>query len=496
MEQDIRFCTASDGVRIAYATVGKGPPLVRVLGWFTHLEHDWTAPWVKSDVEGLARRYTYIRYDGRGTGLSDRDVDDFSIESRVKDLEAVIDASGQQQVAFFAVSQGGPIAIKYSARHPERVSHLILYGSFAHMPPPRSQEAAEMRDALVTLVRQGWGKDSPAFRMAFTSMFLPNADPERLQWFNEMQRASATPETAANLLTQQREFDVRDLLPKLTVPTLVFHARGDQAVPFKRGRELAAEIPNARFVPLESDNHVMTTDEPAYAMMEQSRDEFLAASADAGASAAVAATSPTPAVPPAPAAPARAAQPAAPVQSGSAPVSGGLVTILFTDMESSTALTQRVGDASAQEVRRAHNDIVRAALAASGGNEIKHTGDGIMASFSGATAALDCAIAIQRGVAEHRSAEPDSPLAVYVGLNAGEPIAENGPDGRADLFGTSVDLAKRVCDAAEPGQVLVSDVIRQLAAGKQFLFSDRGDTVLRGFEDPVKLWELSWEDQG
>ena len=168
---------------------------------------------------------------------------------------------------------------------------------------------------------------------------------------------------------------------------------------------------------------------------------------------------------------------------------GGLATILFTDMEGSTALAQRLGDAAAQEVRRAHNDIVRSALSANGGSEIKHTGDGIMASFSTASGALECAIAIQRGVADHREANPDSPLGVYVGLNAGEPIAEE-----RDLFGTSVDLAARLVDHAQPGQIIASDVVRQLAAGKDFLFSDLGETALRGFEDPVKLWEVRWRE--
>ena len=163
--------------------------------------------------------------------------------------------------------------------------------------------------------------------------------------------------------------------------------------------------------------------------------------------------------------------------------SSGFATILFTDMASSTSLADQLGDAAAQEVRRAHNDIVRAALMGNAGNEIKHTGDGIMASFSTASSALDAAIAIQRGVAQHRDANPDSPLAVYVGLNAGEPIAED-----EDLFGTSVDLAARLVDHAEPGQIIASDVVRQLAAGKDFLFADLGETELRGFEDPVKLW--------
>ena len=170
-------------------------------------------------------------------------------------------------------------------------------------------------------------------------------------------------------------------------------------------------------------------------------------------------------------------------------VAAGFAAILFTDMASSTTLADQLGDAAAQEVRTAHNDIVRAALDANAGNEIKHTGDGIMASFSAASSALDAAIAVQRGVASHKEEHPDSPLGVYVGLNAGEPIVEDD-----DLFGTSINLAARICDHAQPGQILAANVVRELSAGKDFLFADLGETELRGFEDPVKLWELRWQE--
>ena len=180
-----------------------------------------------------------------------------------------------------------------------------------------------------------------------------------------------------------------------------------------------------------------------------------------------------------------------PVATGVTLAPSGPLTILFTDMESSTALTRQLGDAAAQEVRRTHNEIVRTALSANDGTEIKHTGDGIMASFSTASSALNGAIAIQQGVAAHKEEHPDSPLGVYIGINAGEPIAEE-----EDLFGTSVDLAARICDHAEPGQVLVSDVVRQLAAGKGFMFSDIGDVVPKGFEEPVRLYEVRWWEEG
>ena len=225
-------------------------------------------------------------------------------------------------------------------------------------------------------------------------------------------------------------------------------------VSVQQGREIASLIPDARFVPLEGQVHLpyWGDTEPLLRAIQ----DFLGQEYPLSAS-----------KPP-----------------------SGFATILFTDMEGSTTLADQLGDAAAQEVRRAHDEIVRAALAANGGSEIKHTGDGIMASFATASSALDSAIAIQRGVAAHKEAHPDSPLGVYVGLNAGEPIAEEG-----DLFGTSVNLAARICDHAEAGQILAANVVRELAAGKQFLFADLGETELRGFEDPIKLWELRWEEQ-
>jgi len=451
MEQDIRFCKTEDGVRIAYAKVGEGPPLVRVLGWFTHLEFDWNAPWMKSYVQEMASRYSYIRYDGRGVGLSDREITDFSVDCLVKDLEAVVDALGFEQVTLWGISQGGPVAITYAARHPERVSHLVLNGTFARPRPPKDQKELKLRQAMLTLIREGWGSDSPIYRQTFTAMFMPNADPEQLNWFTELQRVSTSPENAANFLTQLAGFDVTDLLPGIQTPTIVFHSRGDRAVPFEGGRELAASIPNARFVPLESDNHMLFDDEPAAEVFRQTFDEFVIGT---------------------------------PVSSEAAASPSGLVTILFTDMEASTALTQRLGDDAAQELVHTHNNVVRDALKAHDGSEIKHTGDGIMASFPSARGALDCAVAIQRGLDGG-----DGQVRVRIGLNAGEPVAEDD-----DLFGTSVQLAARVCAEADAGEILVSNVVRELAAGKGILFNDRGDSVLRGFEDPVRLYEVRWRE--
>jgi len=451
MEQQIRFCTTSDGVRIAYATVGQGPPLVRVLGWFTHLEFEWQNPRWRRLYEGMASRFTLIRYDGRGMGLSDRDVTDFSIEAFARDLEAVVDALGFEKVALYGISQGGPTAITYAERHPERVSHLIIYGSTAR--PPWS---ADQHQTMLSLVRQGWGSDLPAHRQFFTGMFMPDGDMEAIQAFNEMQRVSASADNVVAMLTAE-PVQLRgrtDLLSRVTAPTLVIHRRGDAVVPFEMGREIAAGIPGARFLPLEGRNHAALADidVPANETMANAIQEFIGGTPPEEVTA-----------------------------------SPGLVTILFTDMEGSTSLTQRLGDAAAQELLRTHNAIIRDALKAHGGSEIKHTGDGVMASFPSASRALECAVAIQQAFAARNESEADTPLRVRIGLNAGEPVAEE-----ADLFGAAVQLTARVCARAGPGQILAANVVRELAMGKGFLFSDQGDVELRGFEDPVRLYEVRW----
>jgi class 3 adenylate cyclase len=453
MEQQIRFCTSSDGTRIAYATVGQGPPVVRIRPWFTHLEYEWENPMWRSSIDRLSARHLLIRHDGRGMGLSDHRVSDYSPEAQVCDLEAVVDALGLERFALYGVSQGGATSITYAVRYPERVSHLILQGSFARMGWFIDTEKGQQRfQTALSLIRQGWGTDLPAYRQFFTSLFMPDGDAEAIRQFNEMQRISASPENAAALLSAMPDTDVSELLSQVRPPTLVGHCRGDAIVPFEAGRELAAGIPGARFLPLDSRNHALLPDEPAAEVLEKAVEEFLGEGEEAAA--------------------------------GAAP--SGLVTILFTDVEGSTSLTQRLGDAKAQEVLRTHNRIVRDALKAHAGSEIKHTGDGIMASFASASRALECAIAMQRAFAEH-SESAEEPIRVRVGLNAGEPIAEE-----ADLFGTAVQLAARICAHADPGQILAPIVVRELAAGKGFLFSDLGAVALRGFEDPVRLYEVRW----
>jgi len=462
MEQHIRFCTSSDGTRIAYATAGQGPPLVRGLGWLTHLEYEWENPLWRTFIDGMSRQNLFVRYDGRGMGLSDRRVSDYSLETQLRDLEAVVDALGLERFALDAFSQGGPTAITYAVRHPERVSHLILYGSFARMGwYLDTEEGRQQAEAMLTLIRQGWGSDVPAFRQLLTSLFMPDADIDSIRAFNELQRVSASGDNVVDLMTAMLDIDVRPLLPQVKVPTLVIHRRGDTIIPFESGRELATGIPGARFLPLDGRNHWPLPSESVVRVMAKAIYEFLGEGEDAPA--------------------ARGAPSREP---------GGLCTILFTDVEGSTALTERLGDAKAREVLRNHERIVREALRAHGGAEVKAMWDGFMASFSSATRALECAIAMQRAFAAHDDEHPETPIRVRIGLNAGEPIAED-----EDLFGTAVNVAARIASQAQGGEILASDVVRQLVAGKGFLFADRGEVALRGFEDPMRLYEVRWREE-
>jgi serine/threonine protein kinase/predicted ATPase/DNA-binding SARP family transcriptional activator/alpha-beta hydrolase superfamily lysophospholipase len=277
-EQSIHFCQSPDGVRLAYATIGAGPPLVKAANWLSHLEYDWQSPIWRHWLIGLAQQHTLFRYDERGCGLSDWNVNDLSFEAWVRDLETVVDAVGVERFPLIGLSQGGPIAMAYAIRHPERVSHLILYGSYARGKLKRDLTAAQADEVetLVKLIRLGWGRENPAFRQVFTSMFIPDATLEQYRWFNDLQRASASPENAARIVEGFNMIDVRHLAAQLNIPTLVLHARGDMRIPFEEGRLLASLIPDARLVTLESHNHILLEHEPAWQRFLSEVHQFLA----------------------------------------------------------------------------------------------------------------------------------------------------------------------------------------------------------------------------
>ena len=275
MTQEIKYCRASDGVRLAYATVGQGPPLVKSANWLNHLEYDWESPIWHHLLEGLARNHTLVRYDARGNGLSDWDVDELSLDAWVSDLETVVDAIGIKRFPLLGVSQGCAISIAYAVRHPERLSHLILYGGFALGGFRRSPAEQEKRKAMGTLMRLGWGMDDPTFRQMFTSQFIPEGTKEQADWFNDLQRKTTSPECAARYFEVVNNFDVRELLPRVQVPTLVMHVRDDLLVPIDAGRQMAAGIPGARFIALPGRNHLFLKHDPAAARFSEEINLFL-----------------------------------------------------------------------------------------------------------------------------------------------------------------------------------------------------------------------------
>jgi class 3 adenylate cyclase len=410
----------------------------------SHIQMEWQVPEFRRWYERLAENRKLVRYDGRGSGLSDRGTTNYSLDAQLLDLDAVVKRLGLERFALLAVSDGGPAAIAYAARHPEQVSHLILWCTSARVSDMRGGGF----EALESLLDANW----ELYTETFMHVGLGWSEGEEARRYAALMREYVTPDAMRAFFRASANVDVTDVLPHVTTPTLVLQRRGVAWLDVDIARGLATRIPDARLALLEGESagpYLGDMEAVATAI-----DEFLSEGEET-------------------------AEASAPL------VKEDIHTILFTDMEGSTALTERLGDARAQELRRTHDSIVRDALKAQGGSETKHTGDGIMASFPSASRAIGCAVAVQRAIAE----QGDTPLRVRIGLNAGEPVAEE-----ADLFGTAVNLARRICDHAEPGQILVSDVVQQLAAGKGFVFADMGEATLKGFEKPVRLHEVRWQD--
>jgi class 3 adenylate cyclase/pimeloyl-ACP methyl ester carboxylesterase len=427
MEPGIQYAQTADGVSIALWTLGEGTAYVEMPTIpVSHIQMEWQIPEWRRWYEALAQRRMVVRYDCRGAGLLDR--------------------LGLERFALLSPIHSGPVAIAYAARHPERVSHLILWHSWAvtrDAASPQLRALARMRDTdwhvyseAVAHTLLGWSEGEPAHRYA------------------ALMRECITQETMKTALAATAEFDVSAILPQVKAPTLVLHRRQLSWLGVDIARGLASRIPDARLALLEGDSGATFLGDTKAVLGAIS--QFMGEGEEAAAA--------------------------------EAPAAGAFRTILFTDVEGSTALTERVGDAKAREVLRAHERIVREALQSHGGSEIKHTGDGIMASFPSATWAVESAIAMQRAFAEYNETA-EEPIRMCIGLNAGEPITEE-----KDLFGTAVNMAARIAAKAEGGEILASDVVRQLVAGKGFLFADRGEVELRGFEESVRLYEVRWRE--
>ena len=276
--QRIGFATDAGGVRIAYATSGAGFPLVKAANWLNHLEFDWRSPIWRHLIGELSEDHLLVRYDERGNGLSDWNIDELTLDAFVHDLELVVDTLGLERFALLGISQGCAVSIVYSIRHPERVTRMILHGGYATGWRVRGVPGdTDWREGLLAMTRDGWGRDTPAFRQVFASLYVPGATPEETRWWSDLQRISTSPENAVRLMEAFASIDVRELLPRVTTPTLVTHCRRDAVIPFASGEYLAERISGARFVPLESANHLVLGHEPAWPVMLSAMRGFLAA---------------------------------------------------------------------------------------------------------------------------------------------------------------------------------------------------------------------------
>lgn len=451
MDPKVRYTRSWDGVHIAFCEVGDGYPLVVMPSVpLTHIQLEWGIRELRHWYERLiAAGHRLIRYDSRGMGLSDRDVGDFSLKAQMRDMDAVVEAIGLERFALFASADQAMVAIAWAVAHPESVSHLVIWCGWASRPRVSGQGPTK---ALRALLEQ----DYVIYTETVARVLLGWQSDEVARGFAAFYRQCAEPDALRQLATEVYKWDVTESLPRVQCPALVVARKDVPTMSVDFAREMARDIPDARLVVLEGRSPLAYAEDSTSLLREIT--EFLGSSEKEGIS--------------------NIADP------GGAPV-----TILFTDMEGSTALTQRLGDAGAQELLHAHNRIVRAALAAYGGSETKHTGDGLMASFASPTRAVEAAVAIQQAVEAHCEAYPDRTLQVRVGLNAGEPVAEGG-----DFFGTAVQLAARICDKASPGSILVSAVVRDLTAGKRFPFVDAGEAEMKGFAEPVHLYEVRWRE--
>ncbi len=465
MNPSIKFVKREDGVKIAYSKFGKGQPLVCPSPWVTSLSYTFEDPFAKQFWGQLAQEVMVISYDKHGCGQSDRNRKDFTLETELLDLETVINHLGLKEFNLLGSSMAGPVSIEYTARHPKRVTRLILYGTYA-----RGKDLAkeEVRSALISLVRASWGLGSKAL----ADMFYPEANTEELQSLAKFQRDSASPEIAAKLLELCFSLDVSELLSGIDLPALILHREGDKVITIDSGRQLAVEIPNARFKVLkgrihpwwygESDDIVAEIHDFIYGEETvESESIEIESSIEKDLK----------------------------IDKLTFPIEvsefGEQVTIVFSDIVSSTDLVTRLGDATARDIFLQHDKIVRNQIKKYRGRELQNLGDGFMLSFESASAAIKCACDIQREITKNLAS-----IKVRIGINTGEVMRRED----RHPFGQAVVVASRIVSRAKGEQTLVSDVTKHLTAGSGFSFVERGRFKPKGFSESMKLYEASWKE--
>lgn len=445
MDLRIQYARTKDGVKIAYGVAGNGPVVVRVPSApFSNCQAEWAQD--EGFYHGLTDRFTVITYDPRGCGLSDSDPADLSIEARMLDLEAVVTKARIDTFALHSVGWSGPMCIRYAAEHADRVAHLILDDATARTEDFMSQPQIRALDQLSTgswdtfleflvFTTYGLGRDQAAPHVAYL-------------------KSCCTADMARRTFSEMRKDNATHLLEQVPQPTLILQHTG-MSGGSEAAKELAASIPDATLVMLEGG--ALETE-----LILKAMDNFLGTKPDHDHhhhdEAATARSFPV----------------------------GAVRAVLFTDLVGHTEMMSRLGDQKGRDVLREHEQITREILLQHNGHEVKSMGDGFMASFGSITQAVECAITLQRAFAGRNDSGAE-PLEIRVGLNAGEPIEEDG-----DLFGWTVIMAARVAARAEAGEILASDVVRGLCSGKGFLFADRGEYVLKGFEEPIRVYEVGW----
>ncbi len=443
IEARIEYAKTKDGVSIAYTSIGQGPTVVcstNNTGGDLHLYGTGATPWFEQLAAGGRR---VVLYDGRGAGSSDRDAIEEGLENRVADLESVVDKLGLERFALLGRYHGGAQAVAYAVRHPEKLSHLVLWDTYASGAAYYSATPyTRAIKALLEVAAEDW----ELFTLTLAHWATGFRDPERARTMGAGFQSGMTAQYYLNLVANAQATDVTPMLASVAVPTLVIQDQWSVISTPSTARVLASAIPSAQSISVRG--------------------------AEAGVRAVIDFTATT-------------------VEASSAPqilAPGGTRTVLFTDIVGHTEMMQRLGDAKGRDVLREHERITRETLKAHGGAEVKTMGDGFMASFGSVTSAMECAIALQRAFASHTESMPE-PLHVRVGLNAGEPIEEDG-----DLFGATVILASRIAAKAGAGEILVPDTVRGLLSGKGFMFGDRGEFVPKGFDEGVRLWDVRWRE--
>lgn len=454
MEPVIQYATTTDGVNIAYSTMGEGPVLLftPVLP-LSHLQVEWQMPGMREFFEAFAATHQIVRFDARGLGLSDRGESDRSLEGHLRDLDAVVAKLGLARFAIFSASYAGPMAIRYAARHPERVSRLILWCTHAYHPDVVARLPAQANQQRVA-VNQLAGVDRDLFIRTYLHRAVGWAEGEVANQFVEIAKQSIDPDAFFENLANHAAFDAREDLPNVSTPTLVMHRPAFVGSNIDVAKGLTARIQDARLAVFEGESVAPFIGDTA-AVLRVALD-FLAEEESSRAAANSSDSS--------------------------------IRTILFTDIEGHTSMMQRLGDERGRDVLREHERITREQLRSHGGDEIRSMGDGFLASFQSTQQALRCAIDLQRAFEAHEPVHGE-PLSVRVGINAGEPIAEGD-----ELYGNAVQLAAEIAAHARGGQVLASRVVRELVAGKGFHFSEGRDELLGGHDAPVHVFEVQWRE--